>query len=123
VNGIIATNTTSRRDLAAHKEKFFNESGGLSGRPLAKLANSVIQRLYKRLEGKLPIIGVGGVFTAEDAFEKIACGASLIQVYTGFIYQGPSIAAEINRKLSKILSQKGFTRLEEAIGCGLFEEV
>ena len=65
----------------------------------------------------MPIIGVGGIFTAEDAFEKIASGACLIQAYTGFIYQGFSFARDINSGLAKILREKGFKNLDEAIGC------
>ena len=112
--GIIATNTTiSRKNL---KTKI-NETGGLSGKPLQKVSNEVIKKIYKYSKGKMPIIGVGGIFTAEDAFAKIACGASLLQAYTGFVYQGFGFAREINSGLHRILKEKGFANLDEAIGC------
>lgn len=111
--GIIATNTTIKRENLKTKT---DESGGLSGKPLQKRANEVIRKIYKFSKGKLPVVGVGGVFTAEDAFEKIAAGACLIQAYTGFIYQGFGYAAEVNCGLAKILEERGFNNLDEAIG-------
>ena len=111
--GIIATNTTIKRENLKTK---IDESGGLSGKPLQKLSNEVIAKIYNYSNGKLPIIGVGGIFTAEDAFEKIACGACLIQAYTGFVYQGITFARDVNSGLAKILSEKGFENLDEAIG-------
>jgi len=111
--GIIATNTTiSRENLKTN----INESGGLSGKPVREKSTEVISKIYKYSNGKIPIIGVGGIFTAEDAFEKIAAGACLIQAYTGFIYQGISFAKEINSGLNDILKKKGFKNLDEAIG-------
>lgn len=116
IAGIIATNTTTRRDdLKTPNADQFGE-GGLSGKPLAARSNQVISKIYAFSKGKLPIIGVGGIFTAEDAFEKIACGASLLQAYTGFIYHGLSFANEINTGLARILNEKGFNHLDEAIG-------
>ncbi len=115
ISGIIATNTTVKRESLKTK---IDESGGLSGEPLQKVSNEVIQTIYKHSKGKLPIIGVGGVFTAEDAFEKIASGASLIQAYTGFVYRGFSFAQNINSGLLKILRERGFENLDEAIGSG-----
>jgi len=91
--------------------------GGLSGAPLRERSNEVIRKIYQLTNGSLPIIGVGGVFTAEDAWEKICSGASLIQLYTGFIYEGPGIARRINEGLRLILSSEGFVSLEEAVGC------
>ena len=111
--GIIATNTTvSRENLKSN----INETGGLSGKPLQKKSNEVIKKIYRQSNGKLPIIGVGGIFTAEDAFAKIAAGACLIQAYTGFIYRGFGFACEINSGLESILKEKGFANLDEAIG-------
>ena len=77
----------------------------------------MIATLYELTGGRIPLIGVGGIFTAEDAWEKIAAGASLVQLYTGFIYQGPRIVQQINEALAKILEREGFANLEEAIGC------
>jgi len=72
--------------------------------------------IYRLTNGTMPIVGVGGVFTAEDAWEKICAGASLIQIYTGFIYEGPSIARRINEGLRQIVSKEGFVSLDEAVG-------
>ena len=77
----------------------------------------MIAELYRLTGGRVPLIGVGGIFNAEDAWEKIAAGASLVQLYTGFIYQGPNIAQEINEGLANILSREGFASLDTAIGC------
>lgn len=114
LSGIIATNTTISRENLKSK---INETGGLSGKPLQERSNEVISTIYKYSKGKLPITGVGGIFTAEDAFEKIASGASLIQAYTGFIYQGISFAKDVNSGLARILKEKGFSSIDEAVGC------
>lgn len=116
IAGIIATNTTVSREGLKTPNDF--GQGGLSGRPLASRSNEVIRSIYHYSKGKLPIIGVGGIFTAEDAFEKIAAGASLIQAYTGFIYQGPSFARDINRGLVRIIGEKSFASIDEAVGSG-----
>lgn len=115
LSGIIATNTTVSRaglntDATAYGE------GGLSGAPLRKRSTEVIQRIYRLTEGKMPVIGVGGIFTAEDAFEKIAAGASLVQVYTGFVYGGPSLPDDVNRGLARLLRERGFSSVGEAVG-------
>lgn len=94
IDGVIATNTTLARDKVAHLE-FGNEQGGLSGSPVKDQSTKVIQLLATALDNKLPIIGVGGIASGADAQEKIAAGAKLIQVYTGFIYQGPELVKEI----------------------------
>jgi len=114
LSGIIATNTTISRE---NLKTTINETGGLSGKPLQKKSNDVIKKIYQYSNGKLPVIGVGGIFTAEDAFAKIACGASLLQAYTGFIYQGFGFARGINSGLAAILKKKGFANLDEAVGC------
>jgi dihydroorotate dehydrogenase len=77
----------------------------------------MIAELYQLTGGRIPLIGVGGIFNAGDAWEKIAAGSSLVQLYTGFIYQGPRIAQEISENLSKILAREGFPNLEAAVGC------
>ncbi len=114
--GIIATNTTVKRDnlKTPNFEKF--GAGGLSGKSLRKKSNEIISKIYRYSKGKIPIVGVGGIFTAEDAFEKIAAGACLIQSYTGFVYQGMTFARDVNVGLVKILQEKGFDNLDEAIG-------
>ena len=119
VSGIIATNTTVSRDGLRTVNASELGSGGLSGRPLSARSTDVIRTIYRHSDGRLPILGVGGIFTAEDAFEKIAAGASLIQAYTGFIYGGPGFARDINTGLTRILKERGFTSIGEAVGSGL----
>ena len=120
IAGIIATNTTVKRDGLQTSRSTVEDcgEGGLSGAPLRRQSNEVIALLYRLTRGELPIIGVGGVFTAEDAWQKICAGASLIQLYTGFIYEGPAVAKRINAGLAVILKGKGFDSLDQAVGSG-----
>ena len=118
IAGIIATNTTIRREGLTSANVEAIGAGGLSGRPLRGKSTRVIETVYRCSKGKLPIIGVGGVFTGDDAFEKIAAGASLVQAYTGFIYGGPTFARDVNKRLAEILKEKGFSTVEEAVGSG-----
>ncbi len=111
--GIIATNTTLSRDGI---QTSIDQEGGLSGRPLKNQSTEFIRYIYRSTKGKLPIIGVGGIFTAEDAYEKICSGASLVQVYTGFVYQGPCLVKQINQGLIRLLKKDGFRLISEAIG-------
>lgn len=116
VSGIIATNTTiSRYGIKTSNVAQFGP-GGLSGKPLAERSNEVIRTIYRHSKGTLPIIGVGGIFSGQDAFEKIAAGACLLQAYTGFIYHGPSFASDINAGLAAIIKERGFVNIDEAIG-------
>ena len=92
------------------------EKGGLSGKPIEEISNKTILKFYKILDNKIKIIGVGGVDTGQAAFEKIICGASLVQLYTGMIYRGPGIASKISSELIDILKNKGFKNFSEAIG-------
>ena len=118
--GIIATNTTvSLNGLKTSGVARFGD-GGLSGSPLRQRASDVIRRIYTLTNGRLPIIGVGGIFSPEDAFEKIAVGASLVQAYTGFIYGGPGFAKIINAGLAGLLRKRGFSRVDEAVGSGAY---
>ena len=97
IAGVIATNTTlSRENLTSENKK---ETGGLSGKPLTKRSTEVIRFLSEKSGKAFPIIGVGGIHTAEDALEKLDAGASLVQLYTGFIYEGPELIREINMKI------------------------
>ena len=118
VAGIIATNTTISRDGLKTSAVDRLGAGGLSGRPLTRRSNEVISTIYRYSKGTLPIIGVGGIFTSQDAFDKIAAGASLLQAYTGFVYGGPSFARDINSGLARLLKEKGFKKVHEAVGCG-----
>ena len=99
IDGVIATNTSISREGITSVYK--NEKGGLSGKLLNKKSNEIIRYLRKNLAKDFPIIGVGGIMSPEDAIEKINCGADLIQIYTGFIYQGPSLIKKINKLLLK----------------------
>ncbi|MBK7393078.1 MAG: quinone-dependent dihydroorotate dehydrogenase [Chloracidobacterium sp.] len=113
IDGVVATNTTISRDGIRSN---IDEAGGLSGKPLEQRSNEVISTIYRYSNGKLPIVGVGGIFTAEDAFAKIAAGASLIQAYTGFVYGGPTFARDITSGLAAILKERGFKNLDDAVG-------
>ncbi len=97
IAGVIATNTTLSREGLQSENK--QETGGLSGKPLTKRSTEVIRFLSEKSGKAFPIIGVGGIHTAEDALEKLEAGASLVQLYTGFIYEGPGLIGEINKKL------------------------
>jgi dihydroorotate dehydrogenase len=103
LDGIIATNTTISRQGLITSPEVVREigAGGLSGKPLTKRSTEVIRYLNQKLGGSIPIIGVGGIHSTEDALEKLAAGASLIQLYTGFIYEGASLIADINNELIK----------------------
>ncbi len=129
LSGIIATNTTIRRDhltttiLPATGNSVQNEAGGISGQPLRQRSTDVIRFIHTETQGRLPIIGVGGVFTVEDAWEKIAAGACLVQIYTGWIYEGPWMVRRILEGLVKKLDEHGFAHLSDAIGCGQSESL
>jgi dihydroorotate dehydrogenase len=118
VEGIIATNTTiGRGGLATPAaEVAAMGAGGLSGAPVRARSTEVIRRLYTATRGKLPIVGVGGIFTAEDAIEKLKAGASLVQVYTGFIYGGPMTVRRINEGLVAYLDKHGVTSVADLVG-------
>ncbi len=100
-DGVIATNTTISRETLSTDQEVINEmgAGGLSGAPLAKRSTEIIKYLRGRLGPEFPIIGVGGIMNADDAIEKIKAGADLVQIYTGFIYEGPAIVRRINKKI------------------------
>ena len=106
--GIVATNTTIDHPTPPE--------GGLSGTPLRARATECVRHIRRQTNGKLPIIGVGGIFTAEDAYEKIRAGASLVEVWTGMVYEGPSIVRNINRGLLRLLERDGFGSIGEAVG-------
>ena len=116
LDGIIATNTTVDRpdSLSGHHR---DEDGGLSGKPLERSATRQVRFVAERTDR--PVIGVGGVFTAQDAYEKIRAGASLVQLYTGFVYRGPGIARDINRGLLRQLDRDGFDSITDAVGADL----
>ena len=116
LSGIIATNTTKSRDglQSTHRD----EMGGLSGQPLFEMSTRVLARLSQLTEGKLPLIGVGGVGSAEQAYAKIRAGASAVQLYTALVYGGLSLAAEIAHGLDELLARDGFATVADAVGTG-----
>lgn len=113
-DGIIATNTTTSRD--GLKSAHAREAGGLSGAPLRDAANDVCRRVYRRTSGRLPIVGVGGIFTAEDVYARIRSGATLVQVYTALIYEGPGLFARLHRGLLRLLERDRLSSITDAIG-------
>ena len=119
VAGIIATNTTtSRAGLRTSPQSVaaFGE-GGLSGAPLRERSTRLVAALHRLTRGALGVVGVGGIFDAEDAWEKICAGAGLVQLYTGFVYEGLGVARRINEGLAALLERRGFGTLDEAVGC------
>jgi dihydroorotate dehydrogenase len=110
----VATNTTL--DRQGIKSRIKNEKGGLSGKPLFSKSTWVLAHLSERLDNNIPLIGVGGVSTATDAYQKILAGASAVQLYTGLVYRGLGLISEINKELSAILSRKGIDRLTDVVG-------
>jgi len=117
ISGIVLTNTTNaNRNNLINKNK---EEGGLSGEPLQKISTIMIRKFYKELKGKIPIIGVGGVNSGKSAYEKILAGASLLQLYTGFVYRGPSTAKDIKKELIHILKTEGIKNIKDVIGQGI----
>jgi len=119
IAGIVATNTTLARPPSVDPEvqKVYAQAGGLSGRPLRQRSTEVVRHLHRQTRGALPIIGVGGVFNAADAWEKIAAGASLVQVYTGLVYEGPGIAKNIVSGLQRRITSAGLDSMQAAVGC------
>lgn len=118
IAGILATNTTlSRAGLRTPADRITQiGAGGLSGKPLLPRSLQVVRLLFQRLESRIPVIGVGGILSGADAWRMIGHGASLLQVYTGFIYGGPSTAATLNRFLANQLKKNQLTSVREAIG-------
>ena len=116
--GLVATNTTIARPDEAEqfRTKLYAETGGLSGRPLTKRSTEVIRHLYRQTKGSVPLIGVGGIFTADDAWEKITAGASLLQIYSSLVYEGPQINRTILNGLTKRLNKEGLKSIQEAVG-------
>lgn len=116
VHGFICTNLTKKRENLKIKDENVPPFGGMSGKIVEDLANDMIKYLYSKVKNKYVIIGCGGVFSAEDAYRKIRLGASLVQLITGMIYQGPQVISEINRGLVRLLKRDGFANIAQAIG-------
>ena len=114
IDAIIATNTTLDRDGLASKHK--NEMGGLSGAPLFEKSTRVLARLSHLTDGKIPLIGVGGVGSAEQAYAKICAGAAAVQLYSAMVYQGLSLVTDIAKGLDQLLARDGFANVADAVG-------
>jgi dihydroorotate dehydrogenase len=115
IDGIIVNNTTIARPPTLSSPQA-NETGGLSGRPLFEPSTALLAEIYRLTEGRLPLIGVGGVASAEDAYAKIRAGASLVQLYTALVFAGPALLYEIKAGLAVLLRQEGFASLADAVG-------
>ncbi|WP_230470439.1 quinone-dependent dihydroorotate dehydrogenase [Lujinxingia vulgaris] len=116
LDGIVATNTTvSRQGLRSAGVEAMG-AGGVSGRPVRSRSLEVIGRIYARSQGRVPIVGVGGIFGAEDALAALEAGASLVQVWTGFVYEGPLVVRRINRGLLRLMEARGYAEVGEAVG-------
>jgi dihydroorotate dehydrogenase len=115
IDGMIVSNTTVSRPEGL-KDRNKVETGGLSGAPLFDISTTCISEMYKLTDGKVPIIGVGGISSASQAYAKIKAGASLVQLYTGLIYGGPSLIREIKRDLGVLVRKDGYSNIKEAIG-------
>ncbi len=114
IDGLTISNTTVSRDnLHSHH----NESGGLSGRPLFKLSTELLSDIYKLTQGKILLIGCGGISSGADAYKKIKAGASLVQLYTALIYHGPRAVNKINLELAELVRKDGLSNIGEAVGC------
>jgi dihydroorotate dehydrogenase len=115
IDGIVVSNTTVERPPTLESE-YRRESGGLSGAPLFRMSTQLLSRIYKMTEGKVPLIGVGGVSTGAGAYAKIRAGASLVQLYTALVYRGPALVPWIQADLAERLARDGFRTLAEAVG-------
>ena len=117
ISGVVISNTTdkNRENL---KGKHKNEEGGLSGEPLNNISNNLIKKFYKEINGKISIIGVGGVNSGLTAYEKLRSGANLLQLYTGMIYEGPGIVKKIKAELIEILKKEKIKNINEIVGTG-----
>ena len=115
IDGLIIANTTVARPASLHSAAA-HEPGGLSGRPLFAPSTTLLAEMYRLTGGKLPLIGVGGIASGADAYAKIRAGASLVQLYTALVYEGPGLVQRIKRELAALLARDGFTSVMAAIG-------
>ncbi|TXD38626.1 quinone-dependent dihydroorotate dehydrogenase [Lujinxingia vulgaris] len=116
IDGIVATNTTISRQGLRSAGVDAMGAGGVSGRPVRSRSLEVIGRIYARTEGRVPIVGVGGIFGAEDALAAMEAGASLVQVWTGFVYEGPLLVRRMNRGLLRLMEARGYGDVGEVVG-------
>lgn len=115
VDGLMVSNTTVTR-AETLQDPLQTEVGGLSGQPLKELATQTVREMYTLTKGKVPIIGIGGVASGQDALDKIRAGAALVQLYTAFTFRGPPVVTKIKRELEQLLQEQGFSCVAEAVG-------
>jgi len=115
IDGLIATNTTTERPFYLRSENKC-EGGGLSGQPLFHISTQVLADFYRLTSGEIPLIGVGGVYSGEQAYAKVRAGASLVQLYSSLIYKGPRLVMQIKRELAALLKRDGFNSISDAVG-------
>ena len=115
IDGLIATNTTIERPIYLRSE-YKCEGGGLSGQPLFEISTQVLADFYRLTSGQIPLIGVGGVGSGEQAYAKVRAGASLVELYSGLIYKGPRLVTRIKRELATLLKRDGFNSISDAVG-------
>jgi len=116
IHGIITTNLTKKRGNQRIIDANIPSKGGISGKPVQELSDKLLSHIYKKEKNRFVLIGTGGVFSAADAYKKIRLGASLVQMVTGMIFEGPQVVSEINRGLSELLERDGFKNVSEAVG-------
>jgi dihydroorotate dehydrogenase len=116
LDGIVVANTTASRVGLASPAASIVQDGGLSGRPLRARSTEMVRRAARRAQGGLPVVGVGGVASARDAWEKLRAGASLVQLYTGLVYRGPAVAREINLGLLRLMDRERVGSVAEVVG-------
>lgn len=121
IHGIICSNLTKKRDNPKIIEKNIPDKGGISGKVVEDLADELLSYIYKKTQKKYILIGVGGIFSAEDVYRKIKNGASLVQLITGMIYEGPQLISTINQDLAKLLENDGYKNISEAIGVNMLK--
>ena len=115
IDGLILTNTTLERP-AFLPSSFAKETGGLSGKPLTSKSTDVIRNFYRLTKGRIPIIGIGGISDGHDAYEKIKAGASLVQLYSALVFEGPELAGKINQQLLLLIEKEGLQSITDAVG-------
>ncbi|XP_076449793.1 dihydroorotate dehydrogenase (quinone), mitochondrial-like isoform X3 [Babylonia areolata] len=118
VDGLIVCNTTVQRPDSLQSQNK-GEVGGLSGQPLKTMATNTVRDMYRLTQGKVPIIGVGGISSGKDAYEKIKAGASLVQLYSALVYKGPPVVSKIKRELDELLREDGYKSISEAVGADM----
>jgi dihydroorotate dehydrogenase len=118
LDGLIVANTTIERP-ASLRGKSVDEAGGLSGKPLFEASTSLLAEMFRMTGGRVPLIGVGGISSGEEAYAKIRSGASLVQLYTALVYEGPGLVARIKAELARLLLADGFAGIADAVGTGV----